>query len=107
MDIDRIGQQPAARPANTDAVGEQAAVRQAERARQPASGASTEKGAPAYTVDISERARELARAFQAVDEAPDVRADKVTELQKQIEDGTYQVPAEALARKLLQSDALK
>lgn len=55
----------------------------------------------ADTVEISARARELARAQKAVEAAPDVRADKVAELKKQIDEGTYDVPAEALAAKLL------
>ena len=42
------------------------------------------------------------RARQAVDAAPDVRADKVAAIKKRIEDGTYSVSPELLARKLLE-----
>jgi negative regulator of flagellin synthesis FlgM len=55
-------------------------------------------------VEISDRSRELARARQAVDAAPDVRADKVAEIRQRIEDGTYSVPPELLAQKLLGTD---
>jgi len=56
------------------------------------------------SVEISERARELARAKQAVEAAADIRTDKVAALKKQIADGTYNVPAEALADKLLDDE---
>jgi len=67
----------------------------------PARSAQTEQ---TDSVEISERARELARAQRAVEAAPDMRADKVAELKQQIEDGTYNVPAEALADKLLDGE---
>ena len=54
------------------------------------------------SLEISDRSRELARARQAVDAAPDVRADKVAEIKKRIEDGTYSVSPELLARKLIE-----
>jgi negative regulator of flagellin synthesis FlgM len=59
------------------------------------------------SVEISERASELARAKQVVEAAPEVRADKMAALKKQIADGTYDVPAEALADKLLDDDGDK
>jgi len=57
---------------------------------------------PADTVEISNRSRELARARQAVDATPEVRAEKVAEIKKRIEDGTYTVSPHLLARKLLE-----
>ena len=56
-------------------------------------------------VGLSERAQELARAQQAVDAAPDVRSDKVAELKKRIEEGAYDVPAELLADKMLETSS--
>ena len=53
-------------------------------------------------METSERARELARVQQAVEAAPEVRPDKVAALKKRIDDGTYNVPPEALADKLLE-----
>jgi negative regulator of flagellin synthesis FlgM len=50
---------------------------------------------------LSEQARLLARAHSALEAAPEVRADRVEELRKQIENGTYQVPHEELVKKLL------
>lgn len=102
MDIERISQ-----PQNDPAITGQAAARRAERAagenpykadqervRQVADPAPD-------TVEISDRSRELARARQAVDAAPDVRSDKVAAIKKSIEDGTYSVSPQLLAQKLL------
>jgi len=88
MPIDPIHNQPPVRE-----IGALKRRSEAQPAAEPASSADS--------VEISERARELARAQQAVEASPDVREDKVAELKKQIEDGTYNVPAEALADKLL------
>jgi negative regulator of flagellin synthesis FlgM len=52
-------------------------------------------------VDLSDQARALAQAYQAVKAAPDVRADKVAALAAQIAAGTYHVAPEAVAQKLL------
>ena len=53
------------------------------------------------TLTLSEGARSLATARAAVQNASDVRDDKVAEIKQRISDGTYQVPARVLARKLL------
>lgn len=53
------------------------------------------------SVEVSERARELSRAQEAVESAPDIRADKVARLKQQIAEGSYSVPAEMVADKLL------
>lgn len=48
-------------------------------------------------VTLSEGAREFGRIMQAVQEAPDVRADRVAELKSRIESGSYQVDHNGLA----------
>ena len=96
MGIESINSQPTR---NTEGVAEQAAVQRTERHHHGrAKGAEAPGG---DTLEVSARGRELAKAQQAVDDAPDVRADKVVEIKKRIEDGTYHVPADVLARKLL------
>ena len=99
MEIERISQRQ-----NDPAVAGQTAARRAER-----TGNETQpKADPARvqsssdSVEISDRSRELAKARQAVDAAPDVRADKVAEIKKRIEDGTYSVAPHLLAQKLLE-----
>jgi flagellar biosynthesis anti-sigma factor FlgM len=53
------------------------------------------------SVTLSDRAKELQAAQKAVRAASDVREDKVADLKRRIAEGTYQVPAETLARDIL------
>lgn len=48
-------------------------------------------------VTLSEGAREFGRIMQAVQEAPDVRADRVADLKSRIEAGSYEVDHNGLA----------
>jgi negative regulator of flagellin synthesis FlgM len=98
MGIDRINQSH-----NDPAVTGPSASRRSERSAENQPKQDQERVRPASdSVEISDLARELAKARQAVDAAPDVRADKVAAIKKRIEDGTYSVSPELLARKLLE-----
>ena len=105
MDIERISQ----RQTDPAEIAGQAAARRAERANNQGQGktnpySNSVRPSSSDSLEISDSSRELARARQAVDSAPDVRADRVAEIKKQIEDGTYSVSPELLARKLMGSD---
>lgn len=52
-------------------------------------------------IEISNFGQSLAIAKQAVNDAPDVRMDRVTELKEQISSGRYNVSNEDIADKLL------
>ena len=68
----------------------------------PDPGAKAKKaGARTDGTSLSSAAQELLKARRAVQDAPDVRSDLVAELRRQIQAGTYQVDARAIARKLL------
>ena len=95
MDIERLSQR------YTTDVGEAAAARRADRTPSEVARASDADRPRGDTLEISAKARELAKARQAVDEAPDVRAEKVADIKKRLEDGTYSVSPKILARKLL------
>jgi negative regulator of flagellin synthesis FlgM len=98
MDIERINQRQ-----SDPSVNGHLAARRAERAANETAKADTERVRPASdSVEISEQSRQLARARQAVDESPEVRADKVADIKKRIEDGTYSVSPQVLARKLME-----
>ncbi|PKM94911.1 MAG: flagellar biosynthesis anti-sigma factor FlgM [Firmicutes bacterium HGW-Firmicutes-1] len=62
-----------------------------------ASGVSTSKD----TLAISNFAKELQVATQAVNNAPDIRQSKVDEIKQQMEAGKYNISASQLADKLL------
>jgi negative regulator of flagellin synthesis FlgM len=90
MDIERVSQQQPVWP-----------VRGAYPVSKVDRAAS---GSPraADSLEISAEARELARIHQAVEAAPDVRAEKVASIKKRIQDGTYTVSPELLARKMIE-----
>ena len=51
-------------------------------------------------ITISQRGVELQKASQAARELPDVRPQKVAELRKQIQAGTYKIDDDELLRKM-------
>ena len=96
--IERLGHHEAARTY----------LQNAEAARAAGSAAPKDGEAPAPSgarspdsVTLSHNARQVAAARDAVQNAPDVREQKVAEIKQRVEDGTYSVPAHVLARKLL------
>lgn len=52
---------------------------------------------------FSTRGVDLAKARAALSSVPEVREDRVASLRSQVQAGTYQVPAEALAAKLMRT----
>jgi negative regulator of flagellin synthesis FlgM len=98
--IDRISPQDAARlyAQNTDVsrtAGTTAAVQPAGKAHQRQHVQNKD------SVTLSDSARSMAAARTAVQNAPDVRLQKVADIKQQLSDGTYQVSSRALARKML------
>ncbi len=65
----------------------------------------------ADTVVISDAAKRIQEARRQLDEIPDVREDKVTQLRNQIQNGTYEINADKIAGKMIKesllNDALK
>jgi negative regulator of flagellin synthesis FlgM len=102
MEINRLGNQADRLAGAGDIVGEQAPAARADRLRaNTAQEAGYDRAVAADSVEISDAARLLARAQRAVEAAPDLREEKIARLKQQIADGTYRVPAELLARRLL------
>src|SRR3982074_2382647 len=67
-------------------------------------GDVTEPAAAVRTPDavtLSDQARTIVSATKVVNEAPDVREDRVSALKKSIADGTYSIDSRQLASKLL------
>jgi len=50
---------------------------------------------------LSDDARILAKSRTALEETPDIRADRVEQLHQQIQAGEYQIPVQSLADRLL------
>jgi len=54
-------------------------------------------------VDISNRSKEIADILSAINQLPDIRTDKVQEIQKSVEGGTYSVDSSKVADKILKN----
>lgn len=54
-------------------------------------------------LEISQEAKAFKTAKAAVDNAPDIRADKVANIKAQIEAGSYNISSEAVADKILEN----
>ena len=52
-------------------------------------------------VQLSSQAQDLERVVEAVADQPEIRASRAEELRKQIAEGTYNVDASAIARRLV------
>ena len=52
-------------------------------------------------VELSDKARALLVAADAIGKHPPIRADKVESLKQSIKDGTYHVPGEKIAERIL------
>jgi flagellar biosynthesis anti-sigma factor FlgM len=79
-------------------------------ATQPVDAATPQRtGGPtrarrADTVALSEQGLQLARALEAANAAPEVRAELVDQIKLSVADGTYRVAAGAIALRLLGSN---
>jgi negative regulator of flagellin synthesis FlgM len=52
-------------------------------------------------VDLSSQSKEMNKISETLEAAPDVRAEKVDALKKQVESGQYQVNSDAVAEKMI------
>jgi negative regulator of flagellin synthesis FlgM len=58
------------------------------------------------TVHISDAAKRVREAQNKLQEIPDVRSDKVAEIKRQIEGGSYEIKAGAIAGKMIRESLL-
>ena len=52
-------------------------------------------------VELSARAKEMQEAKRIIGTIPDIREEKVAQIRKQIEEGTYQIDSKKIAEKML------
>jgi len=67
----------------------------------PNSKSQTVKPPIGDRVEVSDRARALLVAKQALSQSPEVRQEKVEALKQMVKAGTYQVPGEKIAERML------
>jgi negative regulator of flagellin synthesis FlgM len=65
-------------------------------------GRASAEGDPAVRVDLSARSRELAAILAAARSAPDLRAERLAAVRRELEAGTYRVDPVAVARAMLE-----
>jgi negative regulator of flagellin synthesis FlgM len=100
-------QQPTTRSA-ADLALQAAKAPKPETAPAQAAPVKTQGGhgtGPAATVTLSSRSRELHGAIAAAQAAPDVRADKVADVRRRLDNGTYTVDPTRIARGILNTSA--
>jgi negative regulator of flagellin synthesis FlgM len=72
----------------------------------PPKDKAANQGVKTDTVDISDTAKRVSAAREELDRIPDVREEKVAELKKQVENGSYRVDPEKIAEKMLKDGFL-
>jgi negative regulator of flagellin synthesis FlgM len=58
------------------------------------------------TVVISETAKRIQAAQSLLETTPDVRSEKVAEIKRRIEDGTYEIKPDQIAEKMIRESLL-
>jgi flagellar biosynthesis anti-sigma factor FlgM len=81
----------------------QAALRpgKEEAGKSPTQGNIPPESTRDAIVNLSEASREVQKAREAIDSEPDIRLEKVREMQQEIEKGAYEVDYDKTAEKML------
>ena len=105
MDTKSIGNSPTVGGVPTPKAEKQDAVAKARQRRADRANAGAAVGKGDYGVDVWGKGRDIAQARAKATEiarsTPDVREDRVAELKKKINDGTYEVEPEKIADGIL------
>ena len=74
--------------------------------KQPASQEVKNKDSLVDTVELSAQSKEMKKINDVLEMIPDVRAERVAELKKLVEEGRYQVDNEGLAEKMMKESII-
>ena len=81
-------------------------IEQAQKSKQPEKNqiVQSQKAQSPQTdrVDLSDQSKEMKKIYAAQQMAPDIRADRVNEVKKLIEENRYQVDSKTVAEKMIQ-----
>ena len=95
---------PAVQNSETQATkksGKSEAASRADSSKKPGTAASAPYTGDSARAEISSRAREFAAAKEVASAASDVREDRIAELKRRIESGSYKVDADAIADRMV------
>jgi negative regulator of flagellin synthesis FlgM len=101
MKIQDQKQRTAAELGITGAKTQRADAQPTKKPDQEAPKAAGPAAGPAATVTLSSRSRELHGALAQAKAAPDVRQEKVADVRRRLESGTYVIDPTRIARSIL------
>ena len=78
-------------------------VKVGDKSATTKSQGSTSSTGGTEQIAISSKAKDIQKATEAVNTAPDIRIEKVDRIKSQIADGSYRVSSEKLAEKVLEN----
>lgn len=86
----------------TDAAKKSEQTAKTDRASKIEHVAKTQSStASSSKAEISDKAKEFAKAHAAASAAPDVREDKIAEIKRRLESGNYKIDSDAIADKMI------
>jgi negative regulator of flagellin synthesis FlgM len=90
----------------TEGLKKSDATAKPDRAKQ-AEEAAKSRGLPSNPgAEISDKAKDLAKAYAVASATPDVREDRIAELKKRISSGDYKIDSDKVADKMISEHAL-
>ena len=87
-------------------IGIDAYVNQVQDKNKAGTNKPEKTAVKADTVVISDAAKRVQEARRQLDDIPDVREDKVSQLRSQIQNGTYEINADKIAGKMIKEGLL-
>ncbi len=89
---------------NTGKSAEKGKAAYASNAAQAKEAASTPQGAQGASekILVSDLGKEVAKIHDQIKKSPNVRAEKVAELKKKVDNGTYYVSSDKIANKIIE-----
>jgi len=73
-----------------------------EQVSEVDAAAKSSQAVPADQVNLSHQAQQIQRAHQALSGVPEVRQEKVAQAKRKLAQGTLEIDAEAIARRIVE-----
>ncbi len=73
-----------------------------EQDKRPEGSDAPGRERPGDSLELSEKARQLRRITEVVEQMPEVRREKVAEIKRKIRNGNYEVSSEEVAEKMIE-----
>lgn len=90
----------------TEALKKSEQTAKPERSRGIDTATKTSESMAPAKAEISDKARDLAKAYAVASATPDVREDRIAELKKRIASGDYKIDSDKVADKMISEHSL-